>query len=276
MKPIAAILLGAVQGLTEFLPISSTAHLTFAEQLLKVPAELRLSLDILLHIGTALALLIFFAPQIMGIIRGGVSSSAARRRASWYLILVIGIGTIPAGIVGCCAREQFERLFADSRYPAVFLLITGLVLYLTRYAEGARSVLTWRDGLIIGCAQALALLPGISRSGMTIAAALFIGLARPQAFEYSFLLSIPAVLGAGLLELRSTNVWGASGLSLPVALVSVAASCISGLAALLILRRLLLQQRFWWFAFYCWVLGLAVLGWTVFRLPGGSILTGGQ
>jgi undecaprenyl-diphosphatase len=254
---LTSIILGLVQGLTEFLPISSSAHLTFAEHILNLPTETRLALDILLHLGTALALVVFFGRRLARLLRdllrpGGMPGATDSRR----LLLAIAIGTIPAGIAGLILSRSIEALFADPRFSSGFLLVTSLVLFLTRWTRGERDSITWRDGLLVGTAQAIAILPGISRSGATIAAALFIGLARPRAFEFSFLLSIPAVLGAAAVALSSGPLPAVPFLVLAAGFLAAFGS---GLLALYLVRRLLLARRFYLFAAYCLVLGVLAL-----------------
>jgi len=259
MSTLHALVLGIVQGLTEFLPVSSSAHLTFAEQLLSVPKDGRLALDILLHLGTVLALLVFFAGRIVRLFGDLFRPDSTRRAAAGRMLLAIAIGTIPAGVIGYLLRDKLDAVFANITYSAVFLLITGCVLFATRWSREKKTGVGWLDGLIVGCAQAVALLPGISRSGSTIAASLFRGLARSEAFEFSFLLSIPAVLGAALLKLKdSPLLHGNAGPSLPL-LLGIAAAFLTGLLALFWLRRLLLQKRLHWFAYYCWAVGAVAL-----------------
>jgi undecaprenyl-diphosphatase len=261
MTTLHAFILGVIQGLTEFLPVSSSAHLTFAEQLFNIPSEWRVSYDVLLHLGTTLALVVFFFRRIIRIVGGMFSPDHPTRQTNWNLVLTIAVATIPAAIAGYLLKEKIDALFETPLYSAVFLLVTGLVLFLTRRTCGERTAITWADGLVIGVAQAIAILPGISRSGSTIAAALFLGLARPEAFEFSLLLSIPAVLGAALLKLRdSPLIHGATaGVSAGTIIIGFGLSFLVGLLALAIVRRVLLRKRFWWFAFYCWIVGALAL-----------------
>lgn len=259
MSTLHALLLGIVQGLTEFLPVSSSAHLTFAEQLLSIPKDGRLALDVLLHLGTLLALLVFFAGRIVKLVGDLFRSDPTRHAPARRMLLAIAIGTIPAGVIGYLLKDKLDVVFETTTYSAVFLLVTGIVLFATRWSHERKTGVGWLDGLIVGCAQAVSLLPGISRSGSTISGALFLGLGRTEAFEFSFLLSIPAVLGAALMKLKdSPLVHGGAGLSLSLAL-GIAASFVTGLLALVLLRRILLQKRLHWFAYYCWIVGAVAL-----------------
>jgi undecaprenyl-diphosphatase len=260
MTTFHALLLGVIQGLTEFLPISSKTHLLFAEQLMKVDPKWRVSFDVLLHLGTTLALVVFFFRRITRIISGLFSSLPETRKENWNLVLAIVIATIPIGITGLLVKEKIDTLFETTTFASVFLIVTGVVLFLTRRTNGVKTRLGKTDALLIGLAQAIAILPGVSRSGMTIAVALFIGFARPEAFEFSFLLSIPAVLGAAVLKLKGTGILhGASPFTGTDIVTGVIVSAVFGLLALYLVKKILLQRRFWYFSFYCWVVGALAL-----------------
>jgi undecaprenyl-diphosphatase len=260
MTTFHALFLGVIQGLTEFLPISSKTHLLFAEQLMKVDPKWRVSFDVLLHLGTTLALVVFFFRRIIRIIGGLFSSVPATRKENWDLVLAIVIASIPIGIAGLLLKDRIDKLFETTTYAAAFLIVTGVVLFLTRRTNGVKTRLSRTDALLIGLAQAVAILPGISRSGMTIAVALFIGFARPEAFEFSFLLSIPAVLGAAVLKLKGTGILhGTSPFTGTDIIAGVVVSAVFGFLALYLVRKILLQRRFWYFSFYCWVVGAVAL-----------------
>jgi undecaprenyl-diphosphatase len=259
MSTLQALLLGIIQGLTEFLPVSSSAHLTFAEHILSVPKEGRLALDVLLHLGTLLSLLVFFATRIVRLAGDLFRPDPTRQPAARRILLAIVIGTVPAGVIGYLLSDKLDIVFETTTYSAVFLLVTGCVLFATRWSKERKTGVGWLDGLVVGCAQAVSLLPGISRSGSTIAASLFQGLGRSEAFEFSFLLSIPAVLGAALLKLKDSPLMhGGAGPTLPL-LLGIAVSFVTGLLALFLLRRVLLKKRLHWFAYYCWIVGAVAL-----------------
>ena len=260
MDVVHSIILGIIQGLTEFLPVSSSAHLTFAEQLFALDPKWRVSFDVLLHLGTALALLIFFGRRIVEVIKGLFSPVTDTRKENWNYVLAIVVGSIPAAVVGFLVKNKIDAVFARPMYPAIFLLITGVILFLTRRTNGEKTKITMTDGLIIGIAQAIAILPGISRSGSTISAALFLGFARPEAFEFSLLLSIPAILGAGLLKLKGSGILhGSSGISHSSMAAGFLVAAGVGILALYIVKKILMQRRFWYFSFYCWALGIVAL-----------------
>jgi len=257
---VHSVILGIIQGLTEFLPVSSKTHLLFAEQIFKIDPKLRVSFDVLLHLGTTVALVIFFVKPIVRIIGGLFSRSNDTRRENWNLVLAIAVGSIPVAIVGFILKDKIDALFEMPIYAAALLLVTGVVLFLTRKTNGQKTRLSVADGLVVGIAQAIAIMPGISRSASTIGAALFLGFARPEAFEFSFLLSIPAILGASLLKLKGSGMLhGTSGVSHGDMVAGFLVSAVVGMLALYIVKKILLRRRLWLFSFYCWALGIVAL-----------------
>ncbi len=251
---INALVLGIVQGLTEFLPVSSSAHLVFAGYFLKTGAQ-NVTYDAFLHFGTLIALIIFFHKKIWQIIK---SFFVWKDKENLRLGLFIILATIPAVVVGVVFEKPVKQAFENPFYAAILLAVTGLVLFFTRFIQEKERKIRWSDALIIGLAQAVALLPGISRSGMTIATALYLGLKRDDAFQFSFLLSIPAILGANLLALKDVNLTGA-GLSVPSAIGGVAVAGGFGLLAIFVVKKLLVRRQFYLFSFYCIVASIAVL-----------------
>ena len=265
MSVVHSIVLGIIQGLTEFLPVSSKTHLLFAEELFKIDPKWRVSFDVILHLGTTLALIIFFIKPIVRIIGGLFSKVEDIRKENWNMVLAIAVGSVPAGVVGFLVKDRIDVLFASTTYAALFLLVTGLVLFLTRKTNGERTKLTVTDGLVIGIGQAIAIMPGISRSAFTISAALFLGFARPEAFEFSFLLSIPAILGAGLIKLKGSGILhGRTPITHADMAFGFLISAIVGMLALYLVKKILMQRRFWVFSFYCWALGIVALVYFVF------------
>jgi undecaprenyl-diphosphatase len=261
---LKAVLLGALQGLTEFLPVSSSGHLVLGRRLLGVASPEGASAvlwEVTLHAGTLLAVLIVFRRDIVALVRGffrglglcrrGVPF-AVREDPDFALGLWILLGSVPAGAVGLCFRDFFEGL---TRYPfgvAAALAVTGVVLYLTRFARPTRpdGRVGWRDAIWIGAAQAVAIAPGISRSGSTISAGLFRGVDRGEAARFSFLLSVPAVGGAVLLECRHLERLPVETAA-PILLGGVVAAAV-GVPALVLLARLVRGGRLYAFAWYCW------------------------
>ena len=207
MTLIQAIILGIIQGLTEFLPISSSAHLVITPYLLgwEIPAEAEFIFDVLVQMGTLVAVIAYFWKDLVEIAGGFLSALWERKpfktppaRLGWYIILA----TLPAVLIGLFIKDQVEAAFASPVAVAGFLLVTAFILYIAE-RFGKRTVklagMNWRDSLVIGCFQVLSLFPGVSRSGSTITGGMLRGLDRPDAARFSFLMSIPAMLGAGLI-----------------------------------------------------------------------------
>ena len=242
------IILGIVQGLTEFLPISSSAHLVLVPRMLGWE-EPELGLTVMLHLGTLVALLIYFRDDILGLILGVLGRGpdpAAARRVTRFLI----VGTIPAVIAGLAFGGFFEDAFHRPYESSIELLFTAAILIATeRFGERAkRSELDDKRALGIGAAQALAILPGLSRSGSTIGAGLLAGLTREEATRFSFLLSSPAIAGAGVLD-------AAEG-QLVVTAASVAGTIAAGVVGFLSIHYLLRFVRTHSLTVFCWYIVL--------------------
>ena len=240
------IVLGLVQGLTEFLPISSSGHLIIVPVMFgwEEPA---LGLTVMLHMGTLVALLIYFRAELVGLALGLLGKGedpAAARRIVRFLI----VGTIPAAVAGVALGGFFEETFHRPYETSVELVITGLLLIgMERYGERARRrPLDDGRAAFIGAGQALAILPGISRSGATIGAGLLAGLSREEATRFSFLLSIPAIAGAGLLDLAEGE--------LIVSAASIAGTVVSGISGYLAIAYLLRFVRTHSLAVFAWYL----------------------
>lgn len=248
-----AIILGLVQGLTEFIPVSSSGHLVLFQRLFGLE-EAALLFDVLLHLATLGAVLAVFYREFSSILRRPAS------RLTWLLIA----GTIPTGIIGLAFRDFFNRLFASGQSLGVEFIITGLVLWLAESKRPGNNPKTMErisllDAAVIGTMQGLAILPAISRSGLTIAGALLVGLERETAAKFSFILAAPAILGAGLVEMRDLP--AAAGASLPLlpVLLGVVTAGASGYLAIRFMIHLLTRSNMRPFSFYVWFLGLTVL-----------------
>ncbi|MFQ6112034.1 MAG: undecaprenyl-diphosphate phosphatase [Nitrospinota bacterium] len=257
-----ALILGAVQGLTEFLPVSSSGHLVLMQKLLGLK-EPELLLDIMLHVGTLAAIAAVFFRELRGMAAGAAAALLRRRAvepASPRLAWLILVGTIPTVLMGVLFSRYFEMVFGSAPWTGGMLLITGGLLFLTRIVPHGRRGLDSMgvpDALLIGALQGFALLPGISRSGATISGALFLGLSRPLAGSFSFLLAVPAIVGALLLkgrELAALPPQGAGALVLGALLAAGV-----GFIALKLLLRLLREGKLSSFAYYCWALGALAL-----------------
>ena len=256
MSTLDAIVLGLVQGLTEFLPVSSKAHLAILEHFWKLPQATRLPLTTMLHVGTAVAMIVYFGPRLARIAAGCFASEPQCRGENWRLVGFIALGTAPVAVAGVLLQHQVDAVFASPVVGGAMLIVTGLLLFGTRFAKDESKPLGWVRVLLIGVAQVAALLPGVSRSGVTISTATYLGLKRDVAFEFSFLMAIPAILGAAAVELRKTDL---SVLHPSAIAIGMAVSFVSGLAALWLLRRAVAGRKLYLFAFYCWFAGLGVL-----------------
>jgi undecaprenyl-diphosphatase len=269
---LPAVALGVVQGLTEFLPVSSSGHLVIASHLLRF-AEPSLLFDTLLHVGTLLPVLWLYRADLCAILRGlrrfGAPARAWREDRGFRLLVCVVIGTAPTALIGLTLGGLFTRLFGSPTVVGVTFLVTGGILMASRLSpqplaqeepEDSHLSLSAARALWVGLAQGVAITPGISRSGTTITAALLLGIERTMAARLSFLLSIPAILGAVLLQLRgplSSTGWS-------VYLAGALAAALSGYLALRWLVGLVRRGSFHRFAFYVWPLGLAVLAYTLF------------
>lgn len=260
------VILGIVQGLTEFLPISSTAHLLFAEHYLGMSRP-GLVLEAALHIGTVLAACVLFWPDVVRIVRSipgllRMSRGLGARSADPWGRMAVAIATSTAvtAALGLALAGPLERMFESVRATAAQLLITGLILLWSR-ERGVRSAgdATVRDGVVLGLVQALAIVPGISRSGVTIVAGLALGMQRTEAARFSFLMSIPAIAGASVFALKDAGMATRMGYAPLELLVGAVVACISGGLAIVWLVDLIKRQRLIAFSVYCWLVGLLVL-----------------
>ena len=275
MTILKAVILGLVQGLTEFLPVSSSAHLVFVQHLLGFTEPL-LFFDVLLHVGTLIALFVYFAGDLAHLLRdSGYAFFYLLRRKPLREIFEIAphsrwafgilLASIPTGLMGFFFKDWFESLFGSLTAVGIALLGTTLILWFTRRFQagekGIEKCGPW-DFLVIGTIQGVAIIPGISRSGSTIAAGLFRGLDRETAFRFSFLLAIPAILGAAFLELKDgltlpQGEWLSYGLGFLTAAISGYASI--ALLASIVRKGTLHRFAFYTLAFACWVLFSAFL-----------------
>lgn len=245
------VLLGVVQGLTEFLPISSSGHLVVVEAALGITTP-GVVIEVVLHVATLLAVVIVYRKVLWRLAGGAVVGD----RAAWRYIALLAIGTVPAALAGLFLEEWFERTFQSLLLVGLNFLITGTVLWSTRgrVRHAERPSPSTKGAFGIGMAQALAILPGISRSGTTVAAALWLGVDPVRAAEFSFLLAVPAIAGAAVLQIPNLSGGLASAGALPVA-AGFLAALVSGVAAIRLLIFLLRNKAFHRFAPYCWGIG---------------------
>ncbi len=267
MDIIQAIIIGLVQGLTEFLPVSSSAHLIFIQHALGL-TNVPLAFDVLLHVGTLVAVIAYFFNDIIEMIKGfflslidlkdGKFLSEVRhdpyKKLAWLTI----VATIPVGIVGVLFNDIVEAMFTGLSIPSFLLLITGCLLYFSQRMNSGRinlNNMTLKETLIMGCGQALAILPGLSRSGTTIASGLFAGLDKEFAAKFSFIISIPAILGAGVFQLKDLS---GGSIEIGACLAGFIIAAISGYLAISFLLKLIREKSLDIFAYYCWIVGAII------------------
>jgi undecaprenyl-diphosphatase len=256
MDPIQAIILGFIQGVTEWLPISSTGHLRIAERFLGLAVPLLF--DVTLHVGTLIIVLLFFRKDIKIILAALVKGDFKSENGK--LIPLIIVGTVPTALIGVVFSNTIETYFSNFLPIAGAFLTCGVVLYFSKTGQERKENITYIEALAIGAAQGIALIPGISRSGLTIAIALLLGIRREKAFTFSFLLSVPAVIGAlGLTLYEQHETLTLAGVGLTEILVGIAVSLVVSYFALKLLWKALAGKKFYLFAFYCWLLGAVLL-----------------
>jgi undecaprenyl-diphosphatase len=250
MTLLEAIVLGLLQGLTEFFPVSSSGHLVLAQSLLGVNPP-GVSFEVMVHLATVLSVAYLYRRRLAALALG----LYRRERDPLIYLGMLLLASVPAALAGTTLATAVERTFDRPVFAAFNLLVTGSVVYATRWLidRGNRRDPGWAGSLGVGVAQAFALLPGISRSGLTVAAALWHRSGREAAAEFSFLLSIPAILGASLLELPALAS-GAAAPALPLAAAALAAF-LAGVLAIRLFVRWLTVGRFHRFAYYCWLVG---------------------
>jgi undecaprenyl-diphosphatase len=266
--------LGILQGLTEFLPISSSGHLVLGENILKVKFQ-DISFEVFLHFGTFLSVVIVFRKTIWGMIKAiaeKMRTIYSRRRYSdfpnrdrtsltenWKLFWLILLGSIPAGVLGILFKDYIEESFSSPLLVSFMLLITGLVLFLTKFIKRAEGKIKFPDAFLIGIAQAIAMLPGISRSGLTISTGIFRGIRREKAAEFSFLLSLPAIFGATVLKLKDVLSQSHPSFNLWFYLIGTACAFLFGCVAIKFLLNVIKKGKFEFFGYYCFLIGFLSL-----------------
>lgn len=267
MSFIQALVLGIIQGLTEFLPISSSAHLVIAPYLLgwTFPEQQVLPFDVLVQLGTLLAVIVFFWSDLWGIVKAFIGGLVRLKpfedplaRQGWLLILA----SIPAGLAGLLLKKMVDQAFQSVVATGLFLLATALILTAAEWAgKHSRSLksLGWVDAVLMGVGQALAIFPGISRSGTTMAGGLVRNLDRTAAARFSFLMSIPVMLAAGVLEIKDVLVIPGLSSMLPMIGVGFVAAAVVGYFSIRWLLRFVTTHSLRPFAVYCTGLGLLVI-----------------
>lgn len=271
MTFLSSFLLGLVQGIAEFLPISSSGHLAIAQNLLGMSdaGTVPEFFDVLLHLGTLVAVFIAYWADIKDMVleffRGAGDlihhSTPNPVPPARRLILLIILGTLPLFVV-LPVKDAVQGLSNSMAFIGAALIVTGVLLFVSdRVKKGRKNerTATWLDVLIVGIGQAIATMPGISRSGMTITTGCFVGFERKFAVRFSFLLSIPAVLGANILSLADAAKAGINWAEVPVYLVGVVTAAVVGYLCIRLLRFIADRGKFGAFAYYCWAVGVLTL-----------------
>lgn len=256
MDPTQAIILGFIQGITEWLPISSTGHLRITEAFfgLKLP----LFFDFTLHIGTLIVVLLFFRKDLRTSLMALLRKDFKSENLNVFALLLVG--STPTAVIGIGLTIVEEAHFSNVLLIAGAFAVSGIVLYLSKNKTEGKKEITFIEALAIGTAQGIALVPGLTRSGLTIATALFLGVKQEKAFKFSFFLSVPAVIGALALTLYEQNMTLTfPGVGFQEILLGIGLSLAVGYFSLGLLRKLLFAKKFYLFAFYCWSVAIVVL-----------------
>lgn len=255
MDFLTIALLALIQGITEFLPVSSSGHLVIAQHLLSWNRD-NVLLDATLHLGTAAAIGWVFRNDILTLVAELFSRDAAKKRRSFRYAAFLVLGSIPAAVAGLAFKDFFERMFLNPRATGALFFVTAAFLFASALRKKPSAPLDAPKAAVIGFAQALAILPGVSRSGTTISTALLVGTERKEAGRFSFLLGLPVILGAALLELRGVS---AASLSPGLFLAAFAISLAVGVVALKLLLGFVDRGKLHYFGYYLVALGIACL-----------------
>lgn len=262
MTITTAALLGILQGITEFIPVSSSGHLALARAFLGYDLDPSITFEIVVHFGSFCSIAVYFRRELATLLRAvirtvrrsGLTLSGYTQDPGSRLVLIIALSMIPAGVVGVTMKSAVERAFVNPVLVASMLLITGALLFSTRFVRNPAGRVTARNGFTIGVAQALAILPGISRSGSTISAGLWMGVNRDELARFSFLMVLPILAGAMLLETIEVMQIG-EPIETGNLLVGFFTSFVTGYFALGSLIALFKREKMHYFAYYCWAVG---------------------
>jgi len=246
---------GIIQGLTEFLPVSSSGHLHISHGLFGNKEPISLSFTVFLHLFSLFAVLIIFRKYIINIMKSVFKGIVKREfDEDFHLGMMVIAGTVPTAAIGLIFKDYFESAFSDPLIVSIILFFNGIMLYLSKFFQRKNGNLTYRKAILIGLVQGFAITPGISRSGSTISAALLLGVNREKAGVFSFLLSIPAILGAVVLDYKGfLNI---SETEFYVYLVGGIFAFAVGLLSLLFLLKLIKKGNFYYFAYYCFAVSV--------------------
>ncbi|NLL69593.1 MAG: undecaprenyl-diphosphate phosphatase [Epulopiscium sp.] len=283
MSILKAIIMGIVQGMTEFLPVSSSGHLVIFGKLLRLELNTGIVFEVMLHLGTLIAIFCAYTKDVWSLIKAGIgilidipkaiktriqeghwTNKEDNRKKDPYrkLVWLIIVASIPTAIIAFTMKPMIEYLFSSLLGTGIALLVTGCLLYIAdKIIQGTVQLeeLKYKNAFVIGIIQGFATIPGISRSGSTIVAGLLNDLDKESAIRFSFLMSIPAVLGAGLLELKDVPTEMVSEVFSAPYLIGTAVAAISGFICIKALIVILKNQKLHWFSYYCWIIGLLAI-----------------
>lgn len=264
MDLLQAILLGILQGVTEFLPVSSSGHLALARALFGQNLEPGITFEIVVHFGSFCSIVVYYRKKIGEILRDlfhsfsltGLRTGRYTTDPNTRLSMIILLSMIPAMLVGFTLKDTVESMFLDPLLVSFMLLVTGSLLFSTRFVAQPDKPVDAKRGLLMGVAQALAIIPGISRSGSTISVGLFTGIDRTLVANFSFLMVLPVLAGAMLLELLEIVDNGIETAAVVNLVIGFLTSFVAGYFSLKYLIMLLKREKFHYFAYYCWALGI--------------------
>jgi len=253
---LKAIVLGGIQGLTEFLPVSSSGHLVIGSKILGFQDQ-GVIFDVFLHLGTLLSIIIVFRSEIGAMIAApfriltGNQTESDKQFFLWDVYVVVA--TLPAVVVGLFFKDQVEMLFGSTVVAYLMLIVTGVIMIVARYLPEKEQPITWWRSLLVGCAQACAILPGLSRSGSTIFVGMALGIPRQVIARFSFIMSIPAILGAAVLQFGDFLENPPAADSIGNILAGTCMSAVAGYLAIKLLLDIIEKNRLQWFGYYCLV-----------------------
>jgi undecaprenyl-diphosphatase len=257
LELIKAIILGIVQGLTEFLPVSSSGHLVIGSELLHFQ-EQGVAFDVCLHLGTLVSVFIVFRTEILAMIKapfqfaGGNREAEVRHFLFWDIYIILA--TLPAVFVGLFFKSYIDSLFGSTLVAYYMLVVTGTIMILAQFVPEKKESMTWWRSLLVGCAQACAIMPGLSRSGSTIFAGMLLGIPRETIARFSFIMSIPAILGAAVLQLGDFFHNPPAADTVVNLLLGMVMSAVAGYLAIKLLLDIIRRNRLQWFGYYCLLL----------------------
>jgi len=251
MNMLHAIILGIIQGITEWLPISSSGHLAIIQTMLGLKPPL--FFDVMLHVGTLLVIIAVFWKDVVKMIWALLKLDFKNSNGKMAIFIILG--SIPTALIGYFFHDIFESFFSNLFAIGAALIITGIILFISKFAKENR-LLNYKDSILIGIAQGISIIPGISRSGLTISIGLFRNIKRIEAAKFSFLLLIPAVIGAAVYE---SNELVIGNVDIASILIGTVVAVITGYISLKLLLRMIIERRFYLFSYYCWIVGILVI-----------------